>query len=156
MEHITQKASYNLTKLHRFKSAPPNIKLTLYKTLIRPIFEYPSILLADTSDTRIHKLQLIQNKALRFIYNTHWSDYITNTSLHNRAKIETVKDRLENLKTKTLLRAYDTITDDQGRNAVYIYSDYVIEEDPCYNPSNKLREVYNGFGILDQLSVLTQ
>ena len=115
--------------------------------------EYPTILLPDSSNTHLNKLQLIQNKALHFIYNTHWTDFITNNTLHNRAKLETVKERLIRLRDKTYQRAYDTITDDQGRNAVYIYSDYIIDEEPFLQPAGRLRNLYERLGILDTLNV---
>ena len=156
MEHITNKASYNLSKLNKFRSAPPNIKLILYKTLIRPIMEYPAILLSDSSITRINKLQVIQNKALRFIYNTHWTEHITNNTLHNRANLETVKVRLNKLKIKSIKRAYETITDEQGGNAVYVFSDYVIEEEPFFPPSNKLKNLYEKMNMLEILRDMSQ
>ena len=42
---ILTKAKTNLSRLKRFQSAPPKVKPTLYKTLIRPILEYPYITL---------------------------------------------------------------------------------------------------------------
>ena len=151
MHQTINKTTYNFNKLYRFKSPPPKIKLILYKTLIRPLMEYPSILIADTSNTHINKLQIIQNKALRFIYNTHWSEFITNNTLHNRAKLVTVKERLSKLQLKSYQRALETITDDQGRNAIYVYSDYTIEGEPHFQPAGRLRELYERLNLLDQL-----
>ena len=31
------------------------------------------------------RLQIVQNKALRWIYNIRWDDFVTNASLHERA-----------------------------------------------------------------------
>ena len=151
MTHITHKAKYNLSKLYRFKSAPTKIKLTLYKTLIRPLLEYPSILLPHASNTNIKKLQTIQNKALRFAYNTHWDDFTSNNTLHNRAKLETVKDRLLYLSNKSLQRYYETVT--QGSNAVYMYSDYTIDDEPHFQPTGKLQSLYENLDILELLNV---
>ena len=94
VDKLKHKATLNLHKLYRFKHAPSHIKLTLYKTLIRPLLEYPPIMTATASDTQTNKLQIIQNKALRFIYNIHWQDHVTNNSLHHRSKLAPVKDRL--------------------------------------------------------------
>ena len=111
--------------------------------------EYPSILLPHASNTNINKLQIIQNKALRFIYNTHWSDFTTNNSLHNRAKLETVKDRLFKLSNKSLERIKDTVLDEHGGNAIYVYSEYIIEEEPFFQPAGKLRNLYEKLELLN-------
>ena len=154
MNQLIHKATYNLHKLYRFKTAPPKIKLILYKTLIRPLMEYPSILLPQASNTNINKLQTIQNKALRFIYNTHWTDFISNNTLHVRANLETVKGRLIRLRDKAFQRYYNTITDEQGMNAVYIYSDYIIDEEPYFQPTNKLKSVYERLNIVESLNII--
>ena len=155
MHQTINKTTYNFNKLYRFKSPPPKIKLILYKTLIRPLMEYPSILIADTSKTHINKLQIIQNKALRFIqaYNTHWSDFITNNTLDNTAKLETVKERLNKLQLKSYQRALDTITDDQGRNVIYCAYILIIQH---FQPARKLRDLYERVNLLDQLEVGNQ
>ena len=51
---------------------------------------------------QIQKLQKVQNKALRIVYNTKWEEFITNQTLHNRANIEYLKDRLLNLQEKAI------------------------------------------------------
>ncbi len=50
----------------RFINLTPKLKLTLIKTLLLPIIEYPVIPLRTTSLTQKRKLQVIINKALRF------------------------------------------------------------------------------------------
>ena len=150
--HIAQlrhKAQLNLHKLFRFRHAPPKIKLSLYKSLIRPLLEYPPIMTATTSNTQHNKLQIIQNKALRFVYNTKHEHRITNASLHNRAKIDTVKDRLIKLRDRSIDKLNMLINDDGG-NAVYKFSDYTIEE-PSFNvKENKIRNIYMRLGMLDE------
>ena len=94
------KALTQLHKIKRFISAPPKIKLHLYKALVRPILEYPAPLLVNSAKSSIHKLQLVQNKALRFIYNVKWNDFTTTDSLHKRANILTIQDRLKQLNNK--------------------------------------------------------
>ena len=96
--------------------------------------EYPTIILPNTSRSQLQKLQTVQNKALRFVYNTHWEDFITNEQLHNRANIDTFEDRLLKLQTKALNKLETVVTKPQDRDVVYIYSDYYIEDDPYFEP----------------------
>ena len=138
IKQLVHKASFNLTKLHRFRSAPTKIKLQLYKTLIRPLLEYPSIILANTSQYQLNKLQIIQNKALKFIYNTHWTDFTTNAQLHNRANLETISDRLHKLQNKALDKAKQLCDNTQDRDVIYKYSDYTIDIEPYNDPPDTL------------------
>lgn len=45
--------------------------------------------------TNIHKLQIIQNKALRFIYNIRGTDLVRNTDLHRHAELPLIQDLLK-------------------------------------------------------------
>ena len=77
ISNIIHKATINLGKLQRFKSAPPKIKRHLYLALIRPILEYPNTQIATSGITNTTKIQRVQNRATQFI---------TNTSLRERKK----------------------------------------------------------------------
>ena len=86
-QHITtstNKAKKQLLKLKRFSKAPPKIKSVLYKTLIRPILEYPSKPIAMSSKSNLAKIQRVQNQALRFIDSKNLSDKIKMSSLHDK------------------------------------------------------------------------
>ena len=145
---LTQKAKLNLGKLFRFKHAPPHIKLQLYKSLISPLLEYPPIITATISDTQMKKLQTIQNSALRFIYNTHYTDYTTNDTLHRRAGLATVKERLTKLRIRALENINNLINSEDG-NAIYKFSDFTLNTEPFNPPSNKLKNMYTKLGLLD-------
>ena len=70
INHISQRKNYakhQLIKLRRFSSCPAHIKLKLYKTLIRPILEYPPVPLNTIRPTNMLNLQTIQNQALIWI-----------------------------------------------------------------------------------------
>ena len=54
---------------HTLSRAPDKIKLIAYKTICRPILEYASAVWDPTQRSLSHKLEVIQNKALRFIFN---------------------------------------------------------------------------------------
>ena len=90
-QHITMKraiAGKALTSIQRFRTtATPKTKTHLYKALIRPLITYAPNILQLAAPTNRKKLQVIQNKSLHYIYNTHWSDFITNRALHEYSNI---------------------------------------------------------------------
>jgi hypothetical protein len=75
-------ANSNLNKLNRFRHLSPQNKRLLYMATVRSALTYPTIPLHTVSKTAMSTLQKIQNKALRFITNTHWRDHKTSEELH--------------------------------------------------------------------------
>jgi hypothetical protein len=63
-------------------------KLTLYKQVIHPVWNYGIQLWGCTSDSNIQVIQCSQNKALKFIVNAPW--YVRNSDLHRDLGIKTV------------------------------------------------------------------
>ena len=78
----------------------PQVKLRLYKTIVRPILEYPPIPLNTISNTNMLKIQRVQNKALKFITNTRWYDFRKMESLHHELNIEPMNSRISKLAQK--------------------------------------------------------
>lgn len=95
------KAKAISAKLKRFRNLKASIKKKLYTTLERPIIEYPVVPLYSLSKSNIKKLQILQNKELRYIYDIKYTDHITNEELHKRANLETINVLLYN-RTKKL------------------------------------------------------
>ena len=93
-------ANSSLSTLHRFRSADTKTKKHLYKALILPILTYSPNSLLLMSNTRMRSLQQIQNKALRIITNTHWTQFIRNETLHNNLNIAPLNHRLKFLGDK--------------------------------------------------------
>ena len=126
------KAKRNLNKLQRFACAPTKIKKALYKTLIRPILEYPSIPIAKTCKTHALKLQRVQNMALRFITNTKLKDKVSSISLHERLNIEPLNTRAHKLATKSLKKMNNVYSPKTELNPIpfYKYSEYTIQGTP--------------------------
>lgn len=70
IDYIIKRANSKLWFLKRtLPGAPPSTKLLAYKTLIRPILEYASVVWDPFTQKNINKLEMIQRKALRFIFN---------------------------------------------------------------------------------------
>ena len=76
--HTQQKAACAhtcLKQLYRFHSTSPKMKLHLYKTLVVPHLTYSPLTPSLAYTTNIRTLQVVQNNALRFIFNTHYTEY---------------------------------------------------------------------------------
>lgn len=93
-----------LLQLHRFRFASLNTKKHLYKTLIRPILTYAPLYMALTTQKNKAKLQIIQNKALRWICNTRWYDFTTNNTLHQQCNINPLNLYSHNIIVKQILK----------------------------------------------------
>ena len=96
-KHITIRSNIakdNLTKLYRFRQLSIPNKLKLYKSLVLSALIYPVIPIHTVNNTNILRLQRIQNKALRFVTNTHWQEYRTSQSLHFQLNIEPINTLL--------------------------------------------------------------
>ena len=83
-----------LARLRRFTPCTTRTKLHLYKTIIRPILEYPPIPLVTNSIHQQLNIQRVQNKALRWADDTTYPDTITTQALHNKYNIEPMNTRI--------------------------------------------------------------
>ena len=103
--HIKQKkarANHQLVKMKRFRKLDPKLKVRLYKSMIRPVMEYPPAPICVASRTNIKRLQQTQNKTLRSLWpGNAIEDRVTNVQLHNYFDIEPLNIRLYNLALNT-------------------------------------------------------
>ena len=129
---IVNRAKANLRKLHRFKNAPEKIKKNLYKALIRPIIEYPSLPLSLTSKINQMKLQRVQNSAVRLIANSKREDRIKMETLHKKYKLPAMNLRLHRLAKKCVKKIIETYSPNIDLNPVklYKYSDFELSNEP--------------------------
>ena len=142
--HVTKtvdRASFNLSKLSLFQTASPKFKLILYKALIRPLLEYPILQLHNSRAKYLNKLQLIQNKALRFIYNVKLSDRVRVEDLHNRAKLDPINLRLSKLARKSSYRAKELYFENDFPFLFILkleeFTDFAIGTTPSLKPKKK-------------------
>ena len=93
-----------LLKMLRGKGwgANPQTLLKLYKSYIRPVIDYGSILTAGCAPIQMKKLQILQNKALRIVLSLPRHTPIR--ELHQLCNIEMISDRLQKLKQDSLQR----------------------------------------------------
>lgn len=106
VDNITTKARRRLNLLRLLRGtnfgANPHSLLRIYKSYIRPVLETGHVLTADASDLQIHRLQIIQNKAIKIAYRLPQT---TPTDLiHCTSGISKIKERLTKLKQQSLSR----------------------------------------------------
>nr|XP_045589063.1 uncharacterized protein LOC123751006 [Procambarus clarkii] len=88
--HVVSKkaiASKALSKLYPLRHASQATKFYLYKTLILPLLSYAHIPLSLEAPTNRKQLQRTQNRALTWVFDSHWQDFTTSEVLHERANI---------------------------------------------------------------------
>lgn len=94
-KHIDVVTAKCLRKLfflrHSLKSATPDLRLLAYNSIIRPIMEYAVVIWDPFTRNNIEKLERIQKKAVRFIYNSYGRSSIT--ELLNRSGFQSVSER---------------------------------------------------------------
>lgn len=83
-----------LSELNIFKGISEKIKLHLVKAYILPILEYPTIPLVTLSRNQIMKIQRIQNRALRWVYDEAYPYRRNTEQLHQLAKLKPINVRL--------------------------------------------------------------
>lgn len=89
----------------KLATAPPHVKLSSYKSLIRPIFRYSHIVWNTHQAYLTKPLAAIQNKALRFIHSKYSrSDRVT--TLRNRTVKQTPESCWRIASMKFLYRLY--------------------------------------------------
>lgn len=93
----TQKAIKILYPLiHRRSRLSIDNKKLIFKTALRPIYTYACPLYDAIAKSHLQKLQILQNRILKMIFNLPW--YTRTTSLHSDNDIELVQDFTNRLK----------------------------------------------------------
>ena len=137
-----KKASRNLTRLQRFKSAPCKVKKTLYKMLILPILEYPAVLNRNLNKTTKMRMQILQNRALRFIKGIKKSDRINMKSIHEELKIMPINVRIDYLANRCLNKMKEKYINKNNdiSEVTYKYGDFKIEGEPIRTKRRSLAD----------------
>ena len=73
-------------------------KLTIYKTIIKPVLLYAAPLWSSAANTHLQKIQTAQNKLLRMITNADRST--TNHEIRTNNNIEDIKTNIDEITTK--------------------------------------------------------
>ena len=87
-------ANYALSKLYRLRYLKRKLKVRLYKSKVLPHLTYSSVPLNICSKSQLKRLQVIQNKAIRWITNTHYPLICDIDEQQNLLKIEPISERI--------------------------------------------------------------
>lgn len=103
--HISNVCAASFRKLcilrHKLKQAPPETKLHAYKSLIRPKLEYACTVWDPHNKHSINALEMIQRKAVRFIFSKYRISDSPTTIMRNQG-IQTLQLRRKILRLKFL------------------------------------------------------
>ncbi len=91
-------------------ACPPKVKAQCYTTLVRPILEYASIVWDPHTATNIYKLERVQRRSARTVFN-NWDRETSVTTLLEKLKWETLKLRRENAKMTMMYRIHSKSVD---------------------------------------------
>ena len=91
INYVRHKSAFVLGRLYPLKLSLKN-KVRLYKTCVRPIFSYASVVFTQTD---LRKLQIIQNRFLRIATRAPW--HMRSNDLHRDIKIDSVKEHCRKL-----------------------------------------------------------
>lgn len=113
INHLKAKGDRQLLKLKRFSGLPERTKLYLFKALIRPILEYPAVVLVVASRSAQLELQRTQSNALLWVHGrTQANRRPSNADLHERYRVLPLNLRLHEL----ALRVWQSLERDQDPN----------------------------------------
>ena len=108
-QHIIDKLKQLKDKLKKFywltgrcSNLSTQNKITLYKTIIKPVWTYGIQLWGTASNSNIEILQRFRSKTLRSLINVPW--YVTNEAIHRDLKILTVKEEITKCNNRYIKR----------------------------------------------------
>ena len=124
-------ARLNIFKLLVKNGVGNGALLRLYKTYVRPLFEYGSIAFLPSNTTR---LQRLQNDFIRLTLRL--PSYIRTDLIHEAAGLDKVKDRLLELNKRLMMKMHEL----EGVRQITEQSREVIPLNNYLSPLDKLME----------------
>ena len=125
-----QKANEALGSIGRFYSLPTDKKLQLVKLVVFPHLTYPPIPLHTAAKTNLMKLQSIQSRALKWVLNIRWYDFMSNKKIHEKLNVRALNQELYWRARKT----WDNIKDN---NAADLDAYQTLMSMPYYSEKQK-------------------
>ena len=112
VSHLCNKANRLLGFLHRnLRNSPRHIKETAYKQLILPVLQYCSSIWDPHQKYLIHKLEMVQHRAARFVLNKPWkrNDQDSITQLLQQLNWPTLKTQRRHARLILLYKVINNI-----------------------------------------------
>ena len=93
IKHIERASLISRMRIARLNSVNATVLIRLYKIITRPYIDYTCTALTQLSKLQRHKLEVIQNRCLRYARRTVDSTCISNSELRSRCNIVSVEQR---------------------------------------------------------------
>ena len=110
----------------------------MFKALIRPMLEYPAVILVTASRHALYQLQKVQSKALRWVHG-RWDEdrRPTNQELHELYRVAPLNVRLHELAR----RVWDALDrdDDPNLRRIEATEELIGEEEHLWFPRSRPR-----------------
>jgi endonuclease/exonuclease/phosphatase family metal-dependent hydrolase len=107
IDKVVQKARNVVSSLYclfkRNNSVPVKEKVSLYRSVVRPVMTYACPVFSNCPKTHFSRLQIQQNKVLRMAINAPW--YTRNDDLHSEANIPTIREYTDKISCNFYHRA---------------------------------------------------
>ena len=94
IEHIERASLISRMRIARFNSVNAMLLIRLYKIFTRPYMDYACTALTQLNKLQRHKLEVIQNRCLRYARGSVDSTCISNSELRSRCNIVSVEQRI--------------------------------------------------------------
>ena len=94
IEHIEKASLISRMRIAKLNSVNATLLIPLYKIFTRPYMDYTCTALTTFSKLQRHKLEVIQNRCLRYARRTVSSACISNSELRSRCNIVIVEQRI--------------------------------------------------------------
>lgn len=99
LEYVVANANRKLFFLRRaLRLSTPSVRLLAYKSVILPILDYACVIWDPFTKTNITKMEMVQRKAVRFIYNSFGRTSVTELLMKANLPPLTQRNRVSRLK----------------------------------------------------------
>ena len=92
--------------IRNLKGCPTSIQVHAYKTIVRPILEYASIIWDPSYKTHVETLEKCQKRAMRHMTSTTYSHHIRTSELSKQLRLQNLETRRQINKLTTFHKIY--------------------------------------------------
>ena len=116
IQHVAYKANLvNAFLRQNISSCPPQTKKMCYLAMMHPILEYASVVWYPYTNNNIHKLEMVQHRAARFITN-NYSPSVSVAKILHHLSLPTLEQWWINLKLVTMYKIVHNQVQLESRN----------------------------------------
>ena len=111
VDFICNKANIIRSFLQRnLKQCPSSVRERFYLTLVRPLLEYACVVWSPYRLNNIQKIEKVQRKGVRYVYN-NFSSYSSVSAMLSRLNWTSLKDRRDNLRLAMMYKIVNNLVE---------------------------------------------